>query len=377
MSEHDVVIVGAGPGGISVALSARDAGLRPLLVERADHVAASWRRRYDRLKLNTGRPFSHLPDRRFPRGTTMFPSRDDVVAHLDRHAHEDGVDVRLNTDVHRVDRHAGRWRLATTSGDIDAREVVVAIGLHHTPRIPQLPGAADYGRPVVHSSDYRNAAPYQGKNMLVVGAGSSALEIAYDLAIGGAATVRLAVRTVPHIMLRSLPGGLPCDIVTWPLFRMPVRIADALSEAVGRRAVGDLTEFGLPTPADGVFTRVHRDHRVPSLVDIEVVEAIRDGSIDVVAALDAFDADKVVLADGSRVDADAVVLATGYRSGLEPLVGHLDVLAANGMPVRVGEHPAAPGLRFVGFDPQPVFLGHLAAQSKRVAKHIARELAAG
>jgi cation diffusion facilitator CzcD-associated flavoprotein CzcO len=377
MTEHDVVVVGAGPGGISVALSLRDRGLRPLLVERADHVAAAWRGRYDRLKLNTGRPFSHLPNRRFPRGTTMFPSRDDVVAHLDRHAHEDGIDLRLSTDVQRLDRHAGRWRLTTTTGDIDAREVVVAIGLHHTPRIPQLPGAADYSRPVVHSADYRNAGPYTGKNVLVVGAGSSALEIAYDLAVGGAATVWLAVRTVPHIMLRSLPGGLPADIVTWPLFRLPVRIADAIADVARRRAVGDLTEFGLPAPDEGLFTRVHRSHRVPSLVDVDVIDAIRDRSITVVSAVDAFDADKVVLADGSRLDADAVVLATGYQSGLEPIVGHLAVLDELGMPVRVGEHPAAPGLRFVGFDPRPVFLGHLAAQSKRVARRIAREFAGG
>jgi cation diffusion facilitator CzcD-associated flavoprotein CzcO len=210
---------------------------------------------------------------------------------------------------------------------------------------------------------------------LVVGAGSSALEIAYDLAVGGAAKVWLAVRSTPHIMLRSLPGGLSGDVIVWPLYRLPVRVADAIAAAAQRRAIGDLTEFGLPTPTDGLFTRVHRSHRVPSLVDIEVVDAIRDGSIEVVAAVDSFDGDKVVLADGSRLDADAVVLATGYDSGVEPLVGHLGVLDANGVPVKMGEHAAAPGLRFVGFDLRPSFIGHMALQSKRVAKRIAAELA--
>ena len=81
MSQHDVAIIGAGPAGVSMALSLRDRGLRPLLIDRADRVGSSWRSRYDRLKLNTGRPFSHLPNRPYPKGTPMFPTRDDVVAH--------------------------------------------------------------------------------------------------------------------------------------------------------------------------------------------------------------------------------------------------------------------------------------------------------
>ncbi|HEX7425649.1 MAG TPA: FAD-dependent oxidoreductase, partial [Mycobacterium sp.] len=63
MSKHDVAIIGAGPAGVAMAVSLRDRGLRPLLIDKADAVAASWRGRYDRLKLNTGRPFSHLPKR--------------------------------------------------------------------------------------------------------------------------------------------------------------------------------------------------------------------------------------------------------------------------------------------------------------------------
>ena len=104
MTEHDVAIVGAGPAGVSVALSLRDRGLRPLLIDRADQVASSWRSRYDRLKLNTGRPFSHLPNRPYPKGTAMFPTRDDVVAHLDRHAGEDGIELRLGSEAQRIER---------------------------------------------------------------------------------------------------------------------------------------------------------------------------------------------------------------------------------------------------------------------------------
>lgn len=139
----------------------------------------------------------------------MFPHRDDVVEHLDRHAHEDGIELRLGTEVHRINRRTRGWRLETSTGEIDARQVVIANGNEHTPRIPEWPGTKDSSVEMLHSSDYRNPAPYAGKRVLVVGSGSSGMEIAHDLATGGAAKVWLAVRTPPHILLRSLPGGLP------------------------------------------------------------------------------------------------------------------------------------------------------------------------
>src|SRR5262245_7733955 len=120
-----------------MALSLLDRGLEPLLIDRADQVGSSWRSRYDRLKLNTGRPFSHLPNRRYPKVTAMFPTRDDVVAHLDRHARQAGIELRLGTEVIRIDRHGTGWRLETSTGGIEARQVVVAIGNQHTARIPE------------------------------------------------------------------------------------------------------------------------------------------------------------------------------------------------------------------------------------------------
>jgi cation diffusion facilitator CzcD-associated flavoprotein CzcO len=127
----------------------------------------------------------------------------------------------------------------------------VANGNQHTPCIPEWPGTAGFTAEMLHSSVYRNPRPYGGKNVLVVGAGSSGMEIAHDLATRGAAKVWLAVRTPPNIMLRSLPGGLPGDLVSRPLFRATVRIADAISGAARRANLGELSEFGLPMPSEG------------------------------------------------------------------------------------------------------------------------------
>ena len=242
----------------------------------------------------------------------MFPTRDDVVAHLERHARESGIELRLGTEVTRIDRQATRWRLETSTGDIDARQVVVANGNQHTPRIPEWPG--EFMGEVLHSSAYRNPGPYQGKNVLVVGGGSSGMEIAHDLATGGAAKVWLAVRTPPNIMLRSLPGGLPGDLVSLPLYRAPVRIADAISRAARRKNLGDLSEFGLPIPEEGVFSRVKRLDQVPSLVDMDVIDAIRDGSIEVVV-------DRRVLRRRQGRPGRRIAAGRGYASFWPPVTG--------------------------------------------------------
>src|ERR1700722_86600 len=128
MRDRGVVIIGAGPAGIATAPSLRDLGTRSLVPGRGPDVAAAWRGRYDRLKLNTGRQFSHLPGRRYPKGTPVYPSRDKVVEHFDRHAREEGVELSVNTAVERIDRHPSGWLVRTSNGEIEARHVVVATG---------------------------------------------------------------------------------------------------------------------------------------------------------------------------------------------------------------------------------------------------------
>lgn len=370
MPDRSVVIIGAGPAGISAALSLKDKGIRPLLVDRADAVAASWRSRYDRLTLNTGRQFSHLPGRRYPKGTPVYPTRDQVVAHQDRHAREDGIELWLNTMVARIDRHCPGWRLTTSNGYLDARIVVVATGYEHTPFIPNWPGT--FTGELLHANRYRNAAPYAHKHVLVVGAGSSGMEIAHDLATDAATKVWLSVRTPPNIMSRKGPAALPNDVMSIPLFHLPSRMADRISAAARHRSFGDLTEFGLPVPDEGPFAKAHRLHAAPTVVDPEVVEAVRDGSVEVVGAVSELEGAKVVLADGARIRPDVMICATGYRPGLHPLVAHVGVLTPDGLPLRLSPLPAADGLYFHGLLSRPALIGHVAKQSRKLARRISQ-----
>ena len=136
----DVIVVGAAPSGVASALALKDAGVRALVLDRADQVAAAWRGRYDRLRLNTSRPLSHLPDRPFAKGTPMFPTRDPLIGHIEHHAAGGGLELRRGTTVEQIVRDDGGWRVRTSNGELHAGQVIVATGYGNEPVIPDWPG---------------------------------------------------------------------------------------------------------------------------------------------------------------------------------------------------------------------------------------------
>jgi cation diffusion facilitator CzcD-associated flavoprotein CzcO len=373
-SEHHVIIVGAGVAGIASALALKDAGLRPVVLDAADRVASSWRSRYNSLRLNTWRGFSHLPGRPYPKGTPIFPGREELIGHVERHAGEDGMELRLGTRAERIEQGAGDWVVHTDAGELRASQVIVATGLDQTPVVPEWPGRESFHGDLLHSSEYRNPRPFEGKHVLVVGPGSSGMEIAHELAESGAAKVWLAVRTPPNIVLRDGIGPVPGDLLATWLWHLPTPIADRIARFGARMDFGDLTEYGLPSPEMGLFSAARSRGKVPAIVDGEVVEAIKAARIEVVAAVAALDSTGVGLADGGRIEPEAVICATGYRRALEPLVGHLGVLGERGMPKVIAPRPAARGLRFAGFVVRPGGLGYMGKQARRSARAIAREL---
>jgi cation diffusion facilitator CzcD-associated flavoprotein CzcO len=372
MRTGGAVVIGAGPAGLASAAELRRRGVPAVVLERGDGIATSWRGRYDRLRLNTSRWFSRLPGGRYERGTGIFPSRDELIAYLESYARDNALDVRLNTNVDRIDANGAGWVVRTSSGDVPAEHVVVAAGYEHTPHVPDWPGRERFDGALLHAAEYRNPDPYRGRDVLVVGPGCSGMEIAYDLAEGGARRVRLAVRTPPNMLLRSPIG----PGIALALMRLRPERADRIANIGRSKEIGDLTEFGLPVPEEGTFSRLRRLGVAPAIVDKVVVEAIRERRIEIVAGVDSLDDTGVGLADGTRIEPHAVIAATGYRRNLEGMVGHLDVLDDEGVPRAFAAEAAAPGLRFVGYLHIPAQLRYSGKEAKRTAMAIARELRA-
>ena len=372
MIDERVIVIGAGPAGLASAAELGRLGVTATVLEQASVVGRVLARPL-RPAAPQLQPLVLAPARRalsaFGRHVSL-PRRDG--RYLEAYARDNKLDVRLDTRVDRIDRDGSGWTVRTSAGNLRAAQVIVAGGYARVAQMPEWPGRDEFGGSLLHAADYRNADRFSDDDVLVVGSGSSGMEIAYDLVTGGARRVRLAVRTPPNILVRAPLGPL----FARALLKLGPQRADRVMPLIRRLEVGDLTEFGLPQPEEGVFARLKRLNVAPAIVDKVVIDAIKDRRIEIVAGVESLDATGVRLADGTRVEPDAVVAATGYRPALEPVVGHLGVLDDGGMPQPPDGGEAAPGLRFVGYLPRPAHLGLMGREATRAAEAIAARGAA-
>ena len=368
-----VIVIGAGPAGLATALRLERRFREPgevVVLERSS-VAASWRARYAELRLNTTRSTSALPARRIPGSAGRWPSRDDYVDYL-QSAAERSPDATTHGGDRAVvfsARTGGRLDCRDRRGSLLAPNVVVATGHDAVPYTPDWPDRASYEGEVRHVADLSRLADLAGRRVVVVGAGNSGIDIAGHLARMDA-DVTVAMRTPPTILPRE-HLGIPLQAVAVATRRLPLRVRDAMASSTARMTTGDLRRYGVPRPGVGAYTRFAATG-VTVAVDSGFVRALRDGRARVVPAAVGWAPEGVRLADGTVAEAEVVILATGFRCGLEPLVGHLDVLDESGhpRPPLPGPSASAPGLFFAGF--RPAVEGTLrrhAADARHVAAH--------
>lgn len=346
----EAIVCGAGTAGLAAAASLRSVGVGATVLERTEEVGATWRTRYDDLRLNTPGWMSTQPGYRASRRRYgEFPSRDAWVQYLEDYAAHHRIDVRFGTEARRLEPVDGEWRVETDGEDLQARFVVIATGFDHDPDLPNWPGRAGFGGELIHSSAYRSPEPYCGRDVLVIGPNTTGSEVATLLSRGGAERVRVACRKPPNLITRKFLGVSP-NIPGLMFNHLPLRVADQISWLGQRMVFGNLDRYGLPRSPDGVATTMRRRKQAPAY-DSGFVSLLKAGRIEIVAAVVGFDGPDVALADGTRIQPDTVIAATGYRRGLEPLVGHLGMLDEDGIPFVSGgsEHPAARGLFFNGY----------------------------
>lgn len=376
MTRADILVIGAGPAGLAVSASLRDAGLAHTLVERETDVATSWRRHYTRLHLHTVRQLSTLPGMPWPAGTPKYPSREAVVAYLTRYAATRAAQPTFGVEVRRIARDGERFVVDTNSGTLTPRFVVVATGYNGVPTQPDIPGLATFPGSIVHSSAYRDAASYTGKRTLVVGCGNSGAEIALDLAEQGV-DVSMVVRGPVHVVPRDLFGrGTQQTAVM--LSRLPVAMRDAIIVPVLKLVVGDLSQYGIVRPRAGPQHMIVHEGRMP-ILDIGTIAQVKAGRITVRPGVASIEGNIVRFANGAEDAYDAIVCATGYTTGLESIIdGFAAVTDARHRPRSFGAQAVMPGLYLVGFrNPPTGALREIALEAPAVAaaiKHAASAL---
>src|SRR3984957_4512261 len=188
------LIIGGGQAGLAMSEHLSKRGKPHLIVER-HRIAERWRsERWDSLVANGPAWHDRFPSLEFADlDPDAFASKDQVAEYFEAYAEQIDAPIRCGVEVLSVRRNEGRatFRAETTDGTIEARYVVAATGPFQRPRIPAiLPEDA----PVVqmHSSEYRNPSQLPDGAVLVVGAGSSGVQIADEL-LGAGRRVYLSV----------------------------------------------------------------------------------------------------------------------------------------------------------------------------------------
>lgn len=341
-----VIIVGGGQSGLAAARIAGSTGLRPVVLHAGADPVGSWPHYYDSLTLFSPARFSALPGLAFDGDGNRYPTREEVIAYLRRYAGNLDADIRTGIRVSGVHpRRAGGYLVRTDTGDeLAAVAVVAASGSFGNPYLPKLPGRDRYAGDLRHVAEYRRPDAYAGKRVVVVGAGNSAIQVAYEIAAH--ADVTLATRAPVRFTPQRIGGR---DLHHW----LSVTGADRLPR--------------------GVVTRLVR--RAAVLDAGAYRDALASGLLTRRAMFTAFTADGVVWGDGAAEPVDAVIFATGYR----PDLGYLGPLGAldRGVPRHVGGLSTThPGLGYLGLEFQRSFASNTLRGVGRDAAHVISALAA-
>lgn len=316
----DLVIVGGGQSGLSVAWYARRTRLRFAVLDEAEAAGGTWPAVWPSLRLFSPAEYSSLPGWRMPtppEGPDALPGRDHVVSYLRDY------EARYELRVHRPVRVSalevvadGTWLVHTDGSTWRARHVVNATGTWGAPFVPHVRGAADFPGAQLHAARYRGPDGLAGRRVLVVGGGNSGAQIAAELS-----------RVTPTSWATREPVRfLPDDVDGRVLF-------DRATARAQRLAAGQHDPGGAGTLGDVVATA-------------DVRRARDQGGLRAVPGFCGFDGADAVFACGTRRTVDVVVWATGFRSDL----GHLRGLSLGRPPATEGTRALdAPGLWFVGY----------------------------
>jgi len=362
-----VAIVGAGPGGLVAARYLKKEGFEPVVFEQGDGVGGQWagNARYSgvwpSMCTNTSRVMTAFSDLQHAPHTCVYPTNQAIGAYLRRYAEQFDLlpYVRLKTRIQEIRREpAGSGWVVQFQGEDGAchtaiySHVIVASGRYNKPVIPDVPGLSAFAGVggVAHTFHYKHPERYRGQRVLVAGCSISALEIASDLAMLGAARVVSSNRRQRYV-LHKLLAGVPADHLMFTRFAalaeeaLPREIVAQEFKEFVTRTSGSPEQFGALKPAENVFEAGFTlcQHFLPLVAEGRIVPK---------PWISAIEGETVRFTDGSTEQVDAIIFGTGYdlhvpflSPDLQYTLGvdahHIDLY-------KFTFHPAMAGLAFLG-----------------------------
>jgi putative flavoprotein involved in K+ transport len=315
----DVLIIGAGQAGLGVAQRLRRHPQLSVLVVDALPVGASWRERWESLQLFTPRRFSGLPGLSFPVGPARSPSRTEMAHYLQQYAAYFAPPVRTGARVLRLTRSPSGFCAETSLGPIRAQQVVLATGPFRRPHVPAVGDDLDPSVTQLHSHSYRRPSDIPAGEVLVVGGGNSAAQLAIELA-------------ATHQVTIASPG---------PLWFLP---EDVLGVSV---YWWTLLAGILNAKAGGRISRYVR-RRGDAIVGTDLRVLIAEGRVRLLPhRVVAGRGRAVELADGTVLPVASVLWCTGFRPDTG-WVGVPGAVSPTGTPLHDRGASPVPGLHWMG-----------------------------
>jgi putative flavoprotein involved in K+ transport len=348
--DEAVLVVGAGPSGISSAYYLEKAGISYRVVDRAEVIASTLANLYPSLRLNTAGFVSHLPGKHIPLRYGIYPMGRDFYRYITDYMRGRKFNIELGVDVRRVVPDGDLWRVETVNlktGEAKTsyhQSVIIASGRFGNPYLPPISG--NFQGRYLHAHHFHDASDFAGERVLVVGNGPTGVDIAAELTETAALPVLLAIRS-DVVLSRRFAWGLPMALWLQISLRLPKKWRKPFMRRISYRRPRDFSDLGI-TIAPNRTDRVGTSAPVP---ERELVDNIRSGKIKPVKGLARLEGRCAFLADGSEYEVDSVIMSTGYR----PALDYLDMEYAqdvDGWPVRVDpnltEIAGYPGLYLVG-----------------------------
>jgi len=366
------LIIGAGPAGLAAAGRLRNAGIDFEVVEASDKIAVRWHHHYDRLHLHTVKQFSHLPHLQFPENYPLYVPRKELVDYFENYAKQFEIKPHFNTEVQKISKaENGNWKVLTQGeNEYEAKNVILATGVNRIPHEPKFEGQQNFSGNIIHSRAYKNAKPYKGKKVLVIGMGNTGAELALDLSEHQVETA-ICVRNPISVVPRDL-NGRSVQVTSKQLAKLPFGLGDWLGTQIRKVYFGDLTKYGLESSKVHPAVQLRETGKTP-IVDIGTIKAIKEGKIKVVPGIKSFDEIGVSFVDGSSHLFDEVIMATGYRPHIENLVERgEELLDKYNCPKSAIGNDYHEGLYFIGFDNYKLggILGTIFTDSEIILDHI-------
>ncbi len=367
-------VIGAGSSGITAIKALDDRGIPFDCFEKSDRIGGNWvfgnrngmSSSYSTLHINTSRERMEYADYPMPASYPDFPRHDQIARYFDDYVDHFGLRDRIafQTGVQHATRlDDGVWEIALDSGETRRYDaLLVASGHHWDPRWPEPPIPGSFGGEIIHAHHYKDPSQLEGKRVVVVGMGNSAMDIAVDASYHAASTTLVARRGV-HVVPKYILGR-PLDAGVRPS-RLPFPWLLHGMEVVLRLTVGSMERYGLPAPD-------HRLGQTHPTVSTRILDRLAHGEIAVKRQIAQLAGDRVRYADGSEQAADLIVCCTGYRITF-PFFDERFLAAPDNELVLYKRMfaPAHPGLYLIGFiQPWGAIMPLAEIQGRLVADHL-------